>query len=431
MSPAPETKGIQKMSSSSDRKQSSQLTLVIGASGKTGSRVAARLKAQGVPVRPASRSSTIPFDWHDASTWETALNGVRHIYVSYAPDLAAPGVPQIMNAFATKARDHGIERLVLLSGRGEEGAQQCEHIVLGIEPTWTVVRASWFNQNFSEGHFLHGIESGALALPAGDVREPFIDIDDVAEVAVAALTTDGHEGEIYEVTGPRLLTFAEAVAEMGKATGRALAYHQIPTSQYVAGATAQGAPQEIADLLTFLFDTVLDGRNESIGDGVERALGRPPRDFTDYAKRMAASGVWGEAPSPEGTVRRLIHEVFNLGRTEVVSELVHEDYVYRTPSESVDGPAGLAALVADYRRAFPDLYIHIDDLVASEDTTMLCFTLTGTHLGDLLGMAATGRRVKVNGVVRSRFRQGRIADEWELLDMQSLLEQVGIARASA
>ena len=189
------------------------------------------------------------------------------------------------------AKHHGVDRLVLLSGRGEEGAQRCEDIVLGVAPHWTVVRASWFNQNFSEGHFLPGIQQGALALPAGSVREPFIDVEDIADVAVAALTSDGHEGQFYEVTGPRLLTFAEAVAEIAEATGRQIEYQQIATQDYVGAATAQGAPKEIADLLTFLFDTVLDGRNESVADGVQRALGRPPRDFRDYAQRLAAAGI--------------------------------------------------------------------------------------------------------------------------------------------
>ncbi len=407
------------------------LTLILGATGKTGRRVAARLQALGVPVRGVSRSSDLPFDWNDDTTWAAALDGVRHVYVSYSPDLAAPGVQPIIASFAHMARDVGVERLVLLSGRGEEGAQRCEDTVLDIGPRWTVVRASWFNQNFSEGHFLPGIQQGTLALPAGDVREPFIDVDDIADVAVAALTSDGHEGQIYEVTGPRLLTFAEAVAEIGAATGRPIEYRRIPTQDYVAAATAEGAPGEIADLLRFLFDTVLDGRNESVEDGVQRALGRPPRDFRDYAQQLAATGVWDQPRSPEAVVRRLIDEAFNQGRTEVIPELVHADYVYRSPGEQVDGATGLQALVTGYRTAFPDLHVRIDELVATDDTTVTSLTLTGTHRGDLLGIAPTGKPVEVHAMVRSRFRDGRIADEWELLDMQSLLEQLGVMELSS
>ena len=342
------------MPSNEPNTPSQNLTLVIGATGKTGRRVAERLEQRGVPTRAVSRSTQIPFDWNDQATWEAALEGVRHAYVSYAPDLAAPGVPPIITAFANRAKECGIDRLVLLSGRGEEGAQQCEHIVLGVGPHWTVVRAGWFNQNFSEGYFQPGIQHGLLALPAGGVREPFLDIDDIADVAVAALTSDGHEGQIYEVTGPRLMTFADAVAEISQATGRRIEYRQIPTQDYVDEALAHGAPKEIADLLTFLFDTVLDGRNESVADGVQRALGRPPRDFRDYAQRMAATGVWNHPSSPEGTVRRLVEEAFNQGHLDVLSELIHADYVYRTPTERVDGPDGLAALITSYRNAFPE-----------------------------------------------------------------------------
>ncbi|MGE3172500.1 MAG: ester cyclase [Planctomycetota bacterium] len=340
-------------------------------------------------------------------------------------------MPPILTAFAEMAKKLGVQRLVLLSGRGEEGAQRCEDIVLAIDPRWTVVRASWFNQNFSEGPFQPGIQHGALALPAGGVREPFVDVDDIADVAVAALTSDGHEGQIYEVTGPRLLTFAEAVAEIAAATGRRIDYRQIATQDYVGAATAQGAPKEIADLLTFLFDTVLDGRNEHVADGVQRALGRPPRDFRDYAQDVAATGVWDQPRSPEGVVRRLIDEAFNRGRTEVLPELVHADYVYRSPGERVDGAAGLQALITGYRTAFPDLHVHIDELVATDDTTVTSITLTGTHRGALLGIAPTGKTVAVHGMVRSRFRDGRIADEWEVLDMHSLFEQLGVVEVAS
>lgn len=425
------------MSATPHRESASDLTLVIGATGKTGRRVAALLKARGVATRAVSRSTEIPFDWHDRATWDAALAGVRHAYVSFAPDLAAPGTAPIITAFATRAREQGIERLVLLSGRGEEGAQECEQIVLGIDPRWTVVRAGWFNQNFSESFFQPGIRAGHLALPAGDVLEPFVDVDDLAEVAVEALTNPGHEGEIYEITGPRLLSFRDVVAEIAKATGRSLTYETIPTADYVAAATAQGAPAEIADLLIFLFDTVLDGRNAYLADGVQRALGRAPRDFGEFARTTAATGVWDEPtvenvpPSPTAVVRELVEAVFNRGDMARIPELVHENYVYRSPGEVIEGPRGLAALVRGYRSAFPDLHVQIDDLVETADGTLLCCTMTGTHHGDLLGIPATGRSMRVHGMVRSTLIDGRIQEEWEILDMLSLFEQLGIAGAVA
>jgi len=273
--------------------QNSLPTLVLAATGKTGRRVADRLEAQGRPVRRGSRSAALPFDWDDRTTWGPALEGVGAAYVVYTPDLAVPAAPEAIAAFTALAKAKGVQRLVLLSGRGEEEAQRCERIVQESGLEWTVVRASWFAQNFDEGAFHEPVLAGELALPAGDVREPFIDVDDVADVVVAALTADGHAGEVYEVTGPRLMTFGEAVAEVAQASGRDVSYVQIPGDAFQVGLAEAGLPQDHAELLDYLFTTVLDGRNESVTDGVQRALGRPARDFRDYARAAAARGAWG------------------------------------------------------------------------------------------------------------------------------------------
>jgi uncharacterized protein YbjT (DUF2867 family) len=154
------------------------------------------------------------------------------------------------------------------------------------------VRSTWFAQNFSEDYMLDAVLAGEVALPAGDTPEPFVDADDIADVAVAALTEDGHVGQLYELTGPRLLTFAEAVAEIGRAAGRELRYVPISQAQFAATAAEQGVPREFVELLGYLFGEVLDGRNAHVADGVQRALGRPPRDFSEYARAAAATGVW-------------------------------------------------------------------------------------------------------------------------------------------
>jgi uncharacterized protein YbjT (DUF2867 family) len=266
--------------------------LVLGATGKTGRRVVERLQARGVEVRAGSRSSQPPFHWEDASTWAPALEGVSAVYVSYFPDLAVPGAPEAVGALAEQAQRSGVQRVVLLSGRGEEEAQRSERVVAAAGIDWTVVRCSWFNQNFSEGYMLDPILGGELALPAGDVPEPFVDAQDIADVAVAALTEDGHTGEIYELTGPRLLTFAEAVAEIGRATGRELRYVQVSMDEYAAAAAEQDIPDDVAWLIRYLFSEVLDGRNANLADGVQRALGREPRDFADFAREAAAAAVW-------------------------------------------------------------------------------------------------------------------------------------------
>jgi uncharacterized protein YbjT (DUF2867 family) len=272
-----------------------QETLVLGGTGKTGRRVVKRLIAQGVPTRVGSRSAEPPFDWEDRSTWAPVLEGVRSAYVSYYPDLAAPDATEAVGSFAELAVKSGVPRLVLLAGRGEPEAEQAEHAVRESGADLTIVRSTWFAQNFSEDYWVEGIRGGELALPAGDVPEPFVDADDIADVAVAALTDDRHMGEVYELTGPRLLSFADAVDEIAEAVGRDIHYVPISLDDFAAAAAAQDAPAEIIELLTRLFGEVLDGRNAHLTDGVERALGREPRDFNEYARDAAATGVWNPA----------------------------------------------------------------------------------------------------------------------------------------
>jgi uncharacterized protein YbjT (DUF2867 family) len=274
-----------------------QETLVLGGTGKTGRRVVKRLIAQGVPTRVGSRSGEPPFDWEDRSTWAPVLEGVRSAYVSYYPDLALPGAVEAVGSFAELAVESGVPRLVLLAGRGEPEAERAEDAVRESGAELTIVRSTWFAQNFSEDYWVEGIRSGELALPAGDVPEPFVDAEDIADVAVAALTDDRHIGELYELTGPRLLSFAEAVGEIAQAAGRDIRYVPVSLEEFAAAAAAQDAPAEVIEALTHLFDEVLDGRNAHLADGVRRALGREPRDFGDYARDTAATGVW----NPEAT----------------------------------------------------------------------------------------------------------------------------------
>jgi len=255
--------------------------------------VAQRLLARGVPTRIGSRSGRPPFDWEDRTTWAPALEGVRAAYVTYYPDLAVPGAAEVVGSFAELAVRTGARRLVLLAGRGEPATEEAEEAVRESGADLTVVRSTWFAQNFSEDDYWRElILSGEVTLPAGEVPEPFVDVEDIADVAVAALADDRHIGELYELTGPRLLTFAEAVGEIAGATGRELRYAPISIDEFAAGAAAEGVPGEVVELLTYVFGEVLDGRNAHLADGVQRALGREPRDFGDYARATAASGAW-------------------------------------------------------------------------------------------------------------------------------------------
>jgi uncharacterized protein YbjT (DUF2867 family) len=261
-------------------------TLITAATGKTGRRIVERLAARGVAVRGVSRSTG--FDWEDRSTWAAALDGIDAAYIAYYPDLALEGAAETVHAFAQAAAAAGARRLVTLSGRGEPEAQRAEALVASAGTEWTVVRCSWFSQNFSESFFLDGVHAGEVALPANPVPEPFVDVDDIADVAVAALTEDGHHGQVYELTGPRALTMEQAVAEIARAAGRPIAYRRVSADEYRAA-----APPELAEVVIYLMGELLDGRNAEPQDGVPRALGRPARDFADWAERTAATGVWG------------------------------------------------------------------------------------------------------------------------------------------
>lgn len=268
--------------------------LVIGATGKTGSRIAALLEQAGHNVRRGSRQATIPFDWDDPSTWPAAMNGVSAAYVSYFPDLAFPGAVEKVEALCQVARDAGVGRIVLLSGRGEHHARLGEEAVRQSGLDFTIVRAAWFAQNFSEGYLRDAVLEGAVAMPGGDVREPIVDVDDIAEVAVAALTEPKHSGQLYEVTGPRLMTFAEMARELSDATGHPIQYVPITFEEFHAG-LLQIAGEFVADVFTSIARETLDGRNQHRTDGVQRALGREPRDFSEFARKAAARGAWPAA----------------------------------------------------------------------------------------------------------------------------------------
>ena len=274
--------------------ESTERVLVLGGTGKTGRRVAERLTTLGVPVRIGSRSAHPPFEWNDPSTWGPVLKGVRSVYIAYHPDLAVPGAADTIQAFTDAAVQRGAQHLVLLAGRGEDEADRCEQIVQASGVDWTILRPTWFNQNFSEGFLREAVVGGTVALPVTDVLEPFVDVEDIADVAVAALTDpDRHAGQVYELTGPRLMSFSEAVGEIARARGEEIQFVPIAPETFTAALEEQEVPGDFIWLLGYLFREVMDGRNSHLADGVQRALGRPPRDFRHYAERTAAAGMWG------------------------------------------------------------------------------------------------------------------------------------------
>ena len=272
--------------------QQQPLVLVLGGTGKVGRRIAARLTDRGVPVRIGARTAAPAFDWNDPATWRKVLHGVQNVFISYAPDIAVPGAPQAVAEFTQQAATQGVARVVLLSGRGEPEAEAAERLVQDGPLPWTILRCSWFAQNFSEAFLLDPVLGGEVALPVDGVTEPFVDCDDIAEVATEALLDDRHAGQLYELTGPRLLTFGDAIREIARAAKRPIRFTAIPLEEFTDGLAAAGLSRDEVSLVSYLFATVLDGRNSSLTNGVEQALGRPPRDFADYARETAKTGIW-------------------------------------------------------------------------------------------------------------------------------------------
>ncbi|MER6945791.1 NAD(P)H-binding protein [Nonomuraea sp. NPDC000554] len=276
-----------------------QPILVLGGTGKSGARVVSRLTEMGVAVRVGTRSGEPGFDWTDRDTWDTVLEGVKRVYI----------VPfdgeRLTRPFVRRAREFGVERVVLLSGRGvdvpgyagensvagrthldgEDAVREC-----GME--WTILRPGWFAQNFSEGFFRDAVLAGELRLPAADGAASFVDAEDIAAVAVAALTEDGHAGQTYELSGPRAVTMAEAVGEISEAIGRPVRYVPLPDGEFVAELVAQGWPEADAEDYAMAVGPIRRGMDSHVSDGVRRALGRPPRDFAEFVEAAVAAGAW-------------------------------------------------------------------------------------------------------------------------------------------
>lgn len=271
--------------------------LILGGKGKTGRKVNEKLVKLGYTTRIGSRSESPSFDWENQATWSSALEGMDKVYITFQPDLAIPVALQIIKDFTALAIEKGIQKIVLLSGRGEKEAQLCEQIVMKADIDWTIVRCDWFNQNFSESFLLDPILAGHVALPRAETLIPFIDTDDIADIVVASLTDDKHKGQVYELTGPRLLTFGQVVDEISMATGREIKFDTISLDDYVKMLQEYQVPDDYIWLVNYLFTNVLDGKNSSITNGVEKVLGRKAKDFSEYVKETAATGIWNPKSS--------------------------------------------------------------------------------------------------------------------------------------
>ena len=274
----------------------SENILVIGGTGKTGRRVVEQLQNRGIEPRIGSRSATPSFDWDNKDTWVEALNGIEKMYVTYYPDLAVPGAKEAIESLTYLAKELGVKKMVLLSGKGETEAEVCEKIVMSSGLDYTIVRASWFNQNWSESFFLDPILTGEVALPMADVLIPFVDANDIAEVAATVLLDDSYNSEIIEVTGPKLITFKDIVNTISKTSNRKLNFYDITLEQYINDMKQMQIPDDVVWLIEYLFSHVLTNpKNQLVVNDIERVLGRKARTFFEYAQETATTGIWNSA----------------------------------------------------------------------------------------------------------------------------------------
>lgn len=269
--------------------------LVIGGTGKTGRRVVAQLQNKGIEPKIGSRNASPSFDWDNKDTWVEALSGIERMYITYYPDLAVPGAKEAIDSLTYLAKELGVKKMVLLSGKGEVEAEACEKIVMDSGIDYTIVRASWFNQNWSESFFLEPILSGEVALPMSDVLIPFVDANDIAEVAATVLLDDSYNGEIIEVTGPELITFKDIVYIISKASNRSLHFYDITLDQYIHGMKEMQIPTDVVWLIEYLFSHVLTNpNNQLVVNDIERVLGRKAKTFLEYAEETARTGIWNK-----------------------------------------------------------------------------------------------------------------------------------------
>lgn len=261
--------------------------LVVGGTGTTGRRVASRLKDQGYNVRIGARGAPVPFDWEQRSTWPGALDGVERVYLAH-PDMTSSDAAQQISAFARLAVESGARRLVVLTGRDNPILAGIEAAIVSSSADWTLLRPAWFNQNFSEGFLRPMVMGGEIALPVGEGKEAFIDADDIAEVAVASLLNPQHIGRALELSGPRLLSFADVADIISATTGHAVRYTAVPQPEFRQMLREHGMPESLADG----YAEIESSKNATVTHDIEDVLGRKARDFVEFAAQAHAAKAW-------------------------------------------------------------------------------------------------------------------------------------------
>jgi uncharacterized protein YbjT (DUF2867 family) len=278
-------------------------TLVIGATGTTGSRTAAGLIAAGQRVKAASRrgapltgAEPVRFDWYDPATFGEALAGADRVYL--VPPVGDPDPAAVMLPFLRQARAAGVERAVLLSAsaipEGGPAVGAVHRALPGLFDQWAVLRPSWFMQNFTGSH-AHADsirEQGVILTAAGTGRVGFVDAEDIAAVAVHALTDDRPPNADLVLTGPETLSHDDIAAVVTQVTGRPVAHHRL-TYEAMRDRLAAVIPLEFATMLAEMDRAIAEGAEDRTTDTVERLTGRPPHGFRVVAERELGPRVPG------------------------------------------------------------------------------------------------------------------------------------------
>ncbi|MFI0351922.1 NAD(P)H-binding protein [Actinomadura sp. 9N407] len=268
--------------------------LVTGATGTTGSRIVPRLTALGHTVKAAARRPTAPagarpvrFDWYDPATFDEALRGTDRIYL--VPPIGSPDPAAVMLPFLERARAAGVRRAVLLSSSaipaGGPAVGQVHAALADVIDEWAVLRPSWFMQNFTDQH-LHADsirKEGTIMTATGTGRVGFVDADDIAAVAVHALTDATAPGPDLVITGPQALSYDDIAATISQVMGRPVR-HRVLTYEQMRDRLATEIPEEFAALLARLDRSIAEGAEDRVTRTVERVTGRPPRTFSDFAR---------------------------------------------------------------------------------------------------------------------------------------------------
>jgi uncharacterized protein YbjT (DUF2867 family) len=266
--------------------------LVLGATGKTGSRVAGRLSMHGASVRTAARSGAdVHFDWDNQATWEEALRGATGLYL-VSPILRID-FAGLVGQFLDQAEQAGVRHVTYLSAYGMEFAP-AEVALRAVELdlaargslTSTVIRPTWFMEDFSET-FLQPVND-EIVVPAGDGTEAFVSAEDIAAVAAVTLTEpEKHAGHAYAPTGPQALTMAEAAAMISAAAGRTITYRDADREQWIAAMISTGVPAEYAQVLRPLTATLASGNGARPNSDVLDVTGTAPVTFAEFAAKTA------------------------------------------------------------------------------------------------------------------------------------------------